>query len=77
MPTFSVGSELEKARHKLFNYAVKNLNEAIVDNRRDDFLSNLIFAAIVNLDFWVLFENIYHGVFRQLYTHKNFTLLDW
>ena len=61
MPAFLVGSELEKARHKFFNYAVKNLKETIVDNRRDDFFSNLIFAAIVNLDFWVHFEIIYDG----------------
>ena len=34
---FFVDSELEKARHKVFNYAVEKINEAIVNKKFDQF----------------------------------------
>ena len=34
---FLVDSELERARHKVFNYAVETLNETIVNEKLDHF----------------------------------------
>ena len=36
---FLVDSELERARHKVFNYAVEALNETIVNEKLDHFLT--------------------------------------
>ena len=35
---FLVDSELERTRHKVFNYAVETLNETIVNEKLDLFL---------------------------------------
>ena len=37
---FSVDSELERERHKVFNYAVESLNETILNEKLDNFLTN-------------------------------------
>ena len=49
---FLVGSELESARHNVFNYAVETLNERIVNKKLDHFLtiSNLQQKCIWFLD---------------------------
>ena len=49
---FLVDSELERARHKVFNYAVETLNETIVNEELDIFFNKLRCAAKVNLVFW-------------------------
>ena len=36
-----VVSELEKTRHKVFNYAVETRNETIVNEKLDHFFNNL------------------------------------
>ena len=38
---FSVDSELERARHKVFNYAAETLNETIVIEKLDHFFNKL------------------------------------
>ena len=74
---FLVDSELERARHKVFNYAVETLNETIVNEKLDHFFNNLICAAKVNLVFNFLLKNREDGDFRYFYAHENSTLLDW
>ena len=61
---FLVDSELERARHKVFNYAVENLNETIVNKKLDHFFKNLKCAAKVNLAFGFFLKNIEDGRFR-------------
>ena len=39
---FLVDSELEKARHEVFNYAVEFLNETIVNEKFDHLLNNFL-----------------------------------
>ena len=73
---FLVDSELERARHKVFNYAVETLNETIVNEKIDHFLNNLKCAAKVNLAFGSILKNIEDGGFRYFYAHENNTLLD-
>ena len=73
---FLVDSELERARHKVFNYAVQTLKETIVNEKLDHFFNNLKCAAKVNLAFGFISKNIEAGGFRYFYAHENNTLLD-
>ena len=54
---FLVESELEKARHKVFNYAVETLIEKNMNEKLDHFFKFLKCAAKVNLAIWFHFEN--------------------
>ena len=69
-------SEIEKARHKIINYAVKTLNETVVNEKLDHFLNNSKCAAKVNLDFGFILKNMEDAGFRYFYAHENNTLLD-
>ena len=73
---FLVDSDLERARHKLFNYAVETLNETIVNEKLNHFFNNLKSAAKVNLAIGFILENIENGGFRNFYAEENNTLLD-
>ena len=73
---FLVDSELGRARHKVFNYAVETFNETIVNEKLDHFFNNLKCAAKVNLAFGFILKNIEDGGFRKFYAHENNTLLD-
>ena len=66
---FLVDSELQRARHKVFNYAVETLNETIVNEKLDQFFNNLKCALKMNL----ALEDVW---FRYFYAHENNTLLD-
>ena len=57
-------SEIETARHRIFNYAIENLNTEIVDEKLKHFFNNLKRAAKVNLAFGFIFRNIENGGLR-------------
>ena len=61
---FLLDCELERARHKVFNYAVETLNAENVDEKLDHFFNNLKFAARVNLAFEFSLRFIEVGGFR-------------
>ena len=69
-------SELERARHKVFYYAVETLNETIVNEKLDHFFNQLKRAAKLNLAFGFFLKNIEDGGFRYFYAHENYTLLE-
>ena len=73
---FLVDFELERARHKVFNYAVEALNEKIVNEKLDHFFNNLKCAAKVKLAFGFISKNIENGGFRYFYAHEINTPLD-
>ena len=73
---FLVDSELESAKHKVFNYAVEALNKTVVNEKLDQFFNNLKCAAKVNLAFGFILKIIEDGGFRYFYAHENNTLLD-
>ena len=60
-------SELERARHKVLNYAIENFNAKIMNEKIDHFLNNSKFAAKGNRGF--------EG-FRWFFAHENKILLD-
>ena len=69
-------SEIEKARHKVFNYGVETLNETIVNEKLDHFFNSLKCAAKVIVAFGFILKKIEDGGFRYFYAHENDTLLD-
>ena len=71
-----LNSELERARHKVFSYAVESLNETIVNEKLDHFFNNFKCVAKVNLSFDFILKNIEDVWFRYFYAHENNTLLD-
>ena len=73
---FLVDSELERAKHKVFNYAVETLNETIVNEKLDHFFNNLKGAAKVNLAFGFILKNIEDRGFRYFNAREKNTLLD-
>ena len=72
---FLVDSELERARHEVFNYAVETLNETIVNEKLGPFFDNLKCAAKGNLAFGCVLKNIEVGGFRY-FTHTR-TIPCW
>ena len=73
---FLLDSDLERARHKVFNHSVETLKKkTIVNEKLDHFFNNLKCAAKVNLAFGFILENKEAGGFRYLYAQKN-TLLN-
>ena len=73
---FLVDSELEGARHKVFIYAIENLNAEIVDEKLDHFFDNSKCATLLNLAFGFILRKIKDGGFRYFYAQENNTLLD-
>ena len=68
---FLLDSELERVRHKVFNYAVETINETI-----DHFFKNLKCAAKVKLALGFIVKNTEDGGFGYFSAHENKTLLD-
>ena len=73
---FLVDSELGTERHKVFNYAVEDLNETIVNEKLDQFFNNLKCATKKNLAFGFIVKSVEDGRFRYFYAHENKTLID-
>ena len=69
-------SELERARHKVFNCAIETLYETIVNEELHHFFNNLKCSPEVNLAFGFVLKDIEHGSFGFFYAHANNTLLD-
>ena len=53
---FLVDSELERARHKVFKYAVETLNETIVNEKLDHFFQKFETCSKSEYGFWLHFE---------------------
>ena len=73
---FLAVSELERARQKVFSYAVETGNETIVNEKLDHFFNNMKCAAIFNLAVGFILADIEVGEFRYFYAHEKITLLD-
>ena len=73
---FSVDSQLERVRQKVFYYAAETLNETVVNEKLDHLFNNLKCAAEVNLAFGFILKNGEDGGCRYFYAHENNKLLD-
>ena len=72
---FLVDSEIEKARHSVFNFAVNNLTAQVFEEKLACFLENLQSAAKLNLAFGFFLKNIEDGKFRYFMLMR--TTLCW
>ena len=61
---FLVDSELQRASHKVSNYALETLSETTLNEKLNHFFNNLKCAAKVNLAFGFILKNIEDGGFR-------------
>ena len=73
---FAVDSELERARHKVFNYALETFNETIVNEELDHFFNNLKYAAKVNLAFVFILKKKQKTEDSETFTHTK-TIPRW
>ena len=73
---FLVDSELQKGRHSVFNFAVKNLTAQVIEEKLDRVLDKLKCVAKLNLALGFILKNIEDGKFRYFYAHENNTLLE-
>ena len=73
---FLVDSEIRKARHIVFNFAVNNLTAQVIEEKLDCVLDKLKCVAKLNLALGFILKNIEDGKFRYFYAHENNTLLE-
>ena len=72
---FLVDSEIQKGRHRVFNFVVNHLTTQVIKEKLDRVLDNLKCAAKPNLALGFILKNIEDGKFRHFYAHVNNTLL--
>ena len=71
---FLVDSEIQKGRHRVFNFVVNNLTAQVVEEKLDRVLDKLKCAAKPKLVFGFILKNIEDGKFGYFYAHENNTL---
>ena len=73
---FLVDSELEKGRHRVFNFAMSFFDNSLINNKLDLVFNGLKCAAKVNLAFGFVLKNVEDGSCRYLYAHENNTPME-
>ena len=73
---FLVDSEIQKVRHKVFDFAVNNLTAQVIEEKLDRVLDKLKCVAKLNLALGFILKNMEDGKFRYFYAHENNTLLE-
>ena len=73
---FRVDSEIQKGRHRVFNFAVNNLTAQVIEEKLDRFLDKLKCVPKLNLALGFILKKIEDGKIRYLYAHENNTLLE-
>ena len=73
---FLVDSELEKGRHRVFNFAMSTSDNSLINKKLDLVFNGLKCAANVNLAFGCVLKNFEDGLCRYFYAHENNTLLE-
>ena len=73
---FLVNYELEKGRHRVFNFAMSTFDISLDNKRLDLVFNGLKCAAKVNLAFGFVLKNVEDGSCRYFYAHENNTLME-
>ena len=73
---FLVDSELEKRRHRVFNFAMSTFDNSLITRKLDLVFRGLNCAAKVNLAFGFVLKNVEDGSYRFFYAHENNTLME-
>ena len=76
LQSFLVDFEIQKGRHSVFNFIVKNLTAHVIEEKLDRVLDNVKGAAKLNLALGFILHKIKDGNFRYLFAHENNTLLE-
>ena len=73
---FLVDSELEKGRHRVFNFAMSTFDNSLINKKLDLVFKVLECAAKVNLAFGFVLKNVEDGSCIYFYAHENNTLME-
>ena len=73
---FLIDSELEKGRHRVFNFAMSTFDNSLIKKKLDLVFKGLECAAKVNLAFGFVLKNVEDGSCRYFYAHENNTLME-
>ena len=73
---FLLDSEVEKGRHRVFNFAMSTFDNSLNNKKLDLVFNGLKCAAKVNLAFGFVLKNVEDGSCRYFYAHENNTLME-
>ena len=73
---FLVDSELERGRHRVFNFAMSTFDNSLIIMKLELVVNGLKCAAKVNLAFGFVLKNVEDGSCRYFYAHENNTLME-
>ena len=72
---FLVDSELEKGRHRVFNFTMSTFDNPLINKKVDLVFNGLKCAAKLN-PFGFVLKNVDDGSCRYFYAHENNTLME-
>ena len=73
---FLTDTEMEKARHRVFNFAMSSFDMSLLNDKLDYVFKELKCAAKINLAFGFVLKNIKDGMCRYFYAHENNTIME-
>ena len=73
---FLTDTELENARHRVFNFAMSSFDMSLLNDKQDYVFKELRCAAKVNLAFGIVLKNIENGMCRYFYAHENNAIME-
>ena len=73
---FLVDSELEKRRHRVFNFAMSTFDNSLINKKLDLVFKGLICTAKVKLAFGFVLKNVEDGSCRYFYAHENNMVME-
>ena len=73
---FLVDSELERGRHRVFNFTMSTFDNSSISKKFDLVLKALKCTAKVNLAFGFVLKNVEDGSCRYFYAHENNTVIE-
>ena len=73
---FLVDSEIQKRRHRVFNFVVNNLTDQVIEEKLDRVLDKLKCAEKLKLALGFIRKDIEDRKFRYFCAHENNTVLE-
>ena len=73
---FLVDTEMENARHKVFNFQMSELDTKIINEELEEVFNKLNSAAKINIALAFVLRNIETREYRYFYAHENNTLFE-
>ena len=73
---FLVDTEMEKGRHKIFNFQMSKLDTKIINEKLEEVFNKLDSAAKINIALGFVLRNFETAEYRYFYAHENKTLFE-